>query len=402
MAIMPRVRVQIWSYNFPPEPTGIAPLSGTLADALRAREHDVEVVAAHPHYPEPRWGKRLAPYRERRDGISVLRLPLWVGRATAMERVRQELSYCAALTLASPTIKTPDAIIATSPSFPGLGPVMMNARARRIPWVLHLQDILPDGATATGILDEGALVRAARRFEQAAYRSAARIAVISDTFAENLTSKGVPAEKIERIYNPATRTAPNGSRPAGEIDERYVLTMGNVGHTQNLRVLTEAFQDSPALAELDARFVMAGDGVAGEEVRAAIRSERVTITGVLDDERLERELRRASIAVISQAYDGGDFNVPSKLSNFMAYGIPVVGSLRPDSEVARIVERSGAGWVTDARDPRQWVEQLAAAMRDPEERRRRGEAGRRFAAEHFAPGEMARRFEDLLGEIVRF
>jgi colanic acid biosynthesis glycosyl transferase WcaI len=397
---MPRMRVQIWSYNFPPEPTGIAPISGTLAEALRARDHDVDVVAAHPHYPEPRWGKRLRPYREQRDGLSVLRLPIWVGRATALERVRQELSYCTALALAAPTLRTPDVIVATSPSFPGLGPVMMNARARRIPWVLHLQDILPDGATATGILEEGRLVRVARRFEAAAYRSAARIAVISDTFAENLTAKGVPADKIRRIYNPATRAAPNGARPAAEADDRYVLTMGNVGHTQNLVALTEAFQDSSELADLDARFVMAGDGVAGDGVRTAIRTDRVALTGVLGDEPLERELRRASIAVVSQAYDGGDFNVPSKLSNFMAYGIPVVGSLRPDSEVARLIERSGAGWVTDAREPRQWVEQLVAALRDPDERARRGEAGRRFAREHFAPEEMARRFETLLAEVL--
>jgi putative colanic acid biosynthesis glycosyltransferase WcaI len=394
------VRVQLWSYNFPPEPTGIAPLSGTLARALAARGHDVDVVAAHPHYPEPRWGAKLVPYREERDGLDVLRLPIWVGRASAFERIRQELSFTTALSLATPALRTPDVIIAASPSFPGLGPAMLNARARRIPWVLRLHDILPDGATATGILSDGALVRAARRFERAAYRSASRIVVISDTFVDNLKGKGVPGDKLVRMYDPASRPILDAPRPPQDVDPRYVLTMGNVGHTQGLVPLVEAFQDSAELAELDARFVMAGDGVAGDDVRRAIRTDRVTITGVLDDEPLERELRRASIAVISQSYDGQDFNVPSKLMNFMGYGIPIVGSVRLGSEVTTLIERAGAGWVTDCRDPRQWTEALATAMRDPAELARRGAAGQRFAREHFAPEAMGRRFEEVLEGVV--
>src|SRR3954470_15116394 len=87
------LRVQLWSYNYDPEPTGIGPVSTVLAEGLRDRGHQVDVVAAHPHYPEPRWGMRKRPYREVRNGIPVLRLPLWVGRATRMERYRQEFTY---------------------------------------------------------------------------------------------------------------------------------------------------------------------------------------------------------------------------------------------------------------------------------------------------------------------
>jgi len=71
------MRIQLWSYNYEPEPQGIAPLSAILARALRDRGHDVQVISAHPHYPEPAWGVRWRPYRERRDDIEVLRL--WRG-----------------------------------------------------------------------------------------------------------------------------------------------------------------------------------------------------------------------------------------------------------------------------------------------------------------------------------
>lgn len=394
------MRIQLWSYNYDPEPTGIGPLSATFARAMSQRGHRVDVIAAHPHYPEPRWGRRLTPYREVRDGVSVLRVPLWYGRRSAAQRIRQELSYCAAAIAVTPFVGRPDVIVATSPSFPGLGPVMGHARMRGVPWVLRLHDILPDGAMATGILNDGPLVRMARRFELHAYSAAARVVVISDSFVENLRGKGVADGKLVRLYDPATRAIQTTARDESGVEERYVLTMGNVGLTQNLKRLTEAFQGSDALAELDARFVIAGDGEAGADVRAAINTGRVAVTGVLDDTSLERELRRASVAVISQRYEGIDFNVPSKLMNFMGHGIPIVASVRRESEVARIISASGAGWVTDCAHPAEWARQLAVVMREPRERRLRGEAGLRFAREHFAPEKFAERFEWVLESVV--
>src|SRR4051812_16886903 len=105
------MHIQLWSYNYDPEPTGIAPVSKVLMDGLRKRGHHVEVVAAHPHYPEPRWGSKVVPYREERDGIPVLRLPLWIGRDSAAERYRQELSFMAAQFAALPALRTPDVLV---------------------------------------------------------------------------------------------------------------------------------------------------------------------------------------------------------------------------------------------------------------------------------------------------
>jgi len=395
------MRIQLWSYNYDPEPSGIAPLSGVWARAMKARGHQVDVVAAHPHYPEPVWGRRLKPYREWRDGIRVLRLPLWAGRASAKQRIRQEASFATAMTLAAPTLGTPDAIIAVSPSFPALVPAMASARARRIPWILWLQDVLPDAALVSGILEEGAAIRMARRLEHAAYDSASRIVVISESFEENLRAKGVDPAKIVRSYNPASRPILDAPRDPEAADAATVLTMGNIGYSQNLVALTRAFEDSAELRDLGARFVMAGDGQAGADVRAAIRTDRVQVTGMLDSDALERELRRATVAVVTQGYEGVDFNVPSKLMNFMGYGIPTVASVRADSEVARIIRRSGGGWVTASSDPAQSATQIAAALRDPGARARRGQAALDYARSNFSPAQSAARFEAMLRDVVR-
>src|SRR3954469_5659413 len=110
------MRIQLWSYNYDPEPTGIAPVSAVWARTMSERGHEVDVVAAHPHYPAPAWGRSLRPYRETRDGISVLGLPLWIGRQTSAARVRQEVSYMVSHSAALPALGRRDVRVVVSPS----------------------------------------------------------------------------------------------------------------------------------------------------------------------------------------------------------------------------------------------------------------------------------------------
>jgi colanic acid biosynthesis glycosyl transferase WcaI len=392
------MRIQLWSYNYDPEPTGIGVVSTVWARCMRDRGHQVEVVAAHPHYPEPRWGTRLLPYREARDGINVLRLPLWIGRASAAERYRQELTFMAAQAAATPLLSRPEVLVSVSPSFPALLPAVVNVRARRIPWVLWLHDLLPDGATATGLVDEGGIVlKLSRRLERAAYHAADRIVVLSQAFTDNLGAKDVPAGKIELIYDPATRVPTAVARPGENGRRLRILAMGNIGHSQGLTALVRAFEAQPTL---EASLVITGTGVAADEARAEIRTDRVQMLGLVDDGRLEQELREADIAFVSQRYEGSEFNIPSKLMNFMAYGLPVLAAVNPGGEVARIVRESDGGWVVDSSDPEAFPRELVRLTAARDELNGRASASRRYAEKHFTQAAFAERFERVLEEVA--
>jgi colanic acid biosynthesis glycosyl transferase WcaI len=390
--------VQLWSYNYRPEPTGIGPVSAILAEGLRDRGHSIDVVAAHPHYPEARWGSRRLPYREQRAGIPVLRLPLWVGRASAVERYRQELTYMVSKFAALPVLGRPDVLLSVSPSFPALLPAMLNARTRRLPWVLWLQDILPDGAAATGVLRAGGIMNTARRLERAAYRGADLIVVPSRSFTSNLVRKGVSKDKITVIPNPATRTPSTERRSlngAGETEVR-VLFMGNIGFSQGLAPLVDAFERSPAMREWGVRLVITGNGVAEGEVREKIGSDRVEMLGLVDDDRLETELEKADIALVSQLHEGVEFNIPSKLMNFMAYGLPVLAAVNPMSEAARIIEESDGGWAVDSSRPESFPEKLAELVEKPQERAQKGVAAADYAQRFFTRERFVEFFEGAL------
>jgi colanic acid biosynthesis glycosyl transferase WcaI len=393
------LRVQLWSYNYAPEPTGIAPVSTVLAEGLRDRGHDVEVVAAHPHYPAAEWGVRRLPYRERRNGIPVLRLPLWIGRASATERYRQELTYMASKLAVLPTLGRPDVVVSASPSFPALLPGIVNTRARKLPWVVWLHDILPDGAAATGLVNEGLVLELARRLEQTAYRQSDLVVVLSRAFIRNLVGKGVPEDKVRLIYDPATRV-PKAASGARSTTAPRILSMGNIGFSQGLAPLVAAFESSAAAGETGANLVITGDGVAANDVREKITSGRVEMLGVVDDDRLEDELQRATIALVSQHHEGAEFNIPSKLMNFAAYGLPILAVVNPSGEVARIVREAGAGWVVDSSKPDMFPAKVAELAGRPDEVRERGQAAAAFARERFTQAGFAERFEEALHEAI--
>jgi putative colanic acid biosynthesis glycosyltransferase WcaI len=394
------LHIQLWSYNYDPEPTGIGPVSGAWARAMKRRGHAVEVVAAHPHYPVEIGPRRLRPYREVLDGISVLRLPLWAGRGSTGARLRQELTFTASQSLAAVTLSTPDLMVVVSPSFPALVPAIANAWLRRCPWILWLQDILPEGAASTQVVESKLLLTLAHWLERKAYSSAAHIVAISDTFVQALQAKGVPREKLTRIYNPATRV-PTGPRPeAARQGPPRVLAMGNIGRSQALPPLIRSFQDSAAVERTGAQLVIAGDGVAAAEVRSAIRCTRVEMIGLVSDDRIVQELRSARLGIVSQRPDLAEFNVPSRLMNLMMFGIPVIAVVRENSEVRRIVDRAGGGWCVPAERPEAFGAAVAQALSDPAELERRGRAAAEFAREHFSIERTAAGFEEVLTRVL--
>jgi colanic acid biosynthesis glycosyl transferase WcaI len=221
--------------------------------------------------------------------------------------------------------------------------------------------------------------------------------VISNAFRENLLGKGVPAWKVAHIYNPYTRELgePRVSQNGGPA---RVLYMGNMGFSQNLPALVRAFELSPALDD-EALLVLAGTGELARAVAAEVRSDRVEMPGLLLD-GLEPELERATIGLVPQRPDVDEFNLPSKLMNLMSRGVPVLASVSPSSEIARIVHESGAGWVVDAADPDAFPNALREILPDRKELERRGTRGLEFARRNFAPDAVAQRFEDVLYDVV--
>lgn len=408
------MRILIYSYNYYPEPIGIAPLMTELAEGLVKRGHQVRVVTGMPWYPDRRIYQeyRGKLYRtERKEGVVVERN--WL-------RVRPNPSLCDRILLDGSFVllslvhalkkgQRPDVVLATVPPLPVCVPAAFLGWLHRCPVVLNVQDIQHEAAKDLGIVKNQSVIRIFEALEKFAYKTATKISVIADKFVDNLLQKGVPDSKIALIPNWVNvnfiRPLPKENNPFREAyqltDKFVVLYSGNIGRTQPL----ETFIDAAArLRHIpDIACVIVGEKAALQRLQQycqARGANNVLLLPFQEREQLPEMLAAADVGLVLQKRNVIGFNLPSKIPVLLASGRPVVASVPDNGTAARAVQRSGGGLVIPPEDP----DALAATIQDLYENRdkaeRLGQQGRRHAVEYYSLEQALNQYEDLFASVT--
>jgi glycosyltransferase involved in cell wall biosynthesis len=215
-----------------------------------------------------------------------------------------------------------------------------------------------------------------------------------------LAPSAATAEEIRRDYlgglggRPASvGVIPNvtGGLPvepaAGPEEETpgYLLFVGRLRIRKGVEVLLEALRSLPG-----ARLLVAGDGEhrASLERRAAELDlgSAVRFLGRCDAGRVRGLLRGARALVVPSIYEG----MPLVVLEAMEAGVPVIASRV--SGIPEVVADGETGWLVPPEDPERLAAALEAALADPDEARRRGEAGRGRVEGEFRPAHAAARW----------
>ncbi len=401
------MRILFLTQWFDPEPTfkGLA-----FARELVRRGHEVEVLTGFPNYP----GGRVYPgyrirlrQREVVDGIWITRVALYPSHdRSAVGRVANYLSFALfAATIGVSSVRRADVAYVYHPPATIAFPAMVLRLLRRIPFVLDIQDLWPDTLAATGMIRNRALLGAVGWFCRLAYRSAARIAVLSPGFRGKLIECGVPAGKIEVIYNWCNEAAICRAQPdapilaeAGMKGRFNVIFAGTMGKAQ---ALVSVLQAAKLVAKREPRvqFVFVGGGVevgALKAKAAALGLDNVRFLPVRPAAEVGPLLAAADVLLVHLRGDPlFSITIPSKTQAYLAAGRPILMAVRGDA--ADLVRSAGAGVCVKPEDP----EALAAAVCEMAGLpfgglTAVGERGRAFYQEHLSLAAGADRFEELL------
>jgi colanic acid biosynthesis glycosyl transferase WcaI len=391
------MRVLVYSYNYHPEPIGIAPLMTELAEGLVSRGHQVRVVTAMPWYP----ASEIAPeYRgklylnEKCNGVKIQRSYVWIRRDRGLRnRVLFELSFMVLSFFQALRGWRPDVILLTVPGLPVCLPAAVLGWIYRAPIVLNLQDILPDAAVHVGLIENKKMIRVFQRLERFAYKIATKISVIADGFTKNLVNKGVSLDKIVEIPNwvdvnfikPLPKDN-NDFRTENQLENKFVVMYsGNIALTQPLEILIDAakrLQHIPDLA-----FVIVGkiDALA----RLARYCEQQGVKNVVlrpfePREKLPQMLAAADVAMVMQKHNVISFNMPSKIQVLLASGRAIIASVPDTGTAARAIEKSGGGIVVPPEDPDALAKAILELYSDPDKVKILGERGREYAEQYYA------------------
>jgi len=92
-------------------------------------------------------------------------------------------------------------------------------------------------------------------------------------------------------------------------------------------------------------------------------------------------------------------SVPSKTYSILAAGRPLLASVDEQSEVARVVERAGAGVAVPPDDPEAFIGALKRVLAAQAELQHMGERGRKFVESWASPAAVALAYEELFGSL---
>jgi glycosyltransferase involved in cell wall biosynthesis len=400
------LKVLLVSQYFPPEIGATQSRMQAFAEYLARRGHDVTVIAEFPNHPlgvfPQEYHGRLVE-DDRSNPYRVLRV--WVrtnSEKTQMTRLSFYTSFMGMAAVVAPRAGRPDVVLATTPPlFTGLAGWAI-ARMMRVPLVLDVRDLWPAAATSLRQISPGWPTSAAELIERRLYRAAASVIAVTQPFCEHID--GI------RQSPPATTLIPNGTLEQffaengkgdrlGVDDDRFLVTFaGTHGIAQALPSALEAAERVSEVAD----FVFVGEG---------------PVKQVIVDQALERELANVhfhpqvpleditpilcgsdALLVTLSAHPTFEQFVPSKLTDFMAVGRPVL--LSAAGESARLVESVGAGLVVPPEDPDALAEAVRWLRAHPAEATEMGRRGREFARTRLRSGQ-AERLEELLLDVAR-
>ncbi len=407
------MRIIIYSYNYYPEPIGIAPLMTELAEGLVKRGHEVRVVTGMPNYPERQiyegyQGKLYMT--ELRNGVAIQRSYVLVRpRPTLLERVILDASFVVSSFIHALRGKRPDVVFLTSPPLPIAVPAALLGWLHRCPVILNLQDIIPEAAIHVGLLKNKKLIWVFEGLEKFAYRNATKISIIADQFAHNLIKKGVPAKKLVTIPNwvdtefihPLPKEH-NYFRAKYQLEGKFVLMYsGNIGLTQGLETVVKA---AKLLAHVpDLVVIIVGEEKAiGRLLKFAqdLGANNVVVAPFQPRERLPEMLAAMDVGLVIQKQNVIAFNMPSKIQPILASGRPIIASVPLNGTAADVVRSSG-GLVVPPEDVNALAEAMWELYKNREKAESLGKYGRQYALEHYSFQQALDTYENLFLEVQR-
>ncbi|MDP9069392.1 MAG: glycosyltransferase family 4 protein [Actinomycetota bacterium] len=397
--------------HFAPDVAPTGNVVTRIVQELARLGHRVEVITSLPwyreHAVEPQFEGRLVRYEDMPWGRIVRLHPFPAPDKRAL--VRRAAAFAgfslmgAAIAARGPKV---DGVLAVSPPLTLGVTGWAIARRRGAKLVFNIQDVYPDVAVELGVLSEGTLLRAVRRLERFCYDRADAVTVLSEELQDNVRAKTAEPSKVRVIPNfvDAAWIAPaplenDYRRHFGLTGKTVVMYAGNVGLSQSLETVLEA---AGALGhERDLVFVINGQGAARADLERKARGlANVRFVNMQPLERLPEVLAAADIHLVPLKKGLAHSSVPSKTYSILAAGRPLIASVDRGTEIARLVERSGAGVAVPPEDAEALTKAIRQMLDSPEDRRAMGDAGRSFIEGWASPEAVAAAYAALFEQLA--
>ena len=395
-------------FFYPDSAGGTGTVLSDLVRSLRAMdpELEIDVVTSANLYRQPK--ADLAAYEEW-NGVRIHRLSTPHPNGLSMPlRLGANLLFCTLALAKLVSLPAYDLVLlGTAPPMVAMGAVFLK-KLRGTPFVYIVYDLEPDRSITMKLLSpKHPVAKIFQHGQRRWLRAAAKVVVLGEYMGEHLCrTYGVPAQNIEAI--------PIGSDPAeivpGPKASRFraqhslsgflILYSGNFGRYHNFDTVLDAaaqLKDThPGIS-----FALVGDGAQKAHISRRVTEERLTNVRLFDfvaKDAYADLLASADVSLVTLEPGMEGLCVPSKFYSILASGRPVVATVSPKSEVARVIDEAQAGVHLEQTATEHLVSALIALMEQPARAEQMGRNARCILEEKYSMSQVARQYHSLLHE----
>tara|TARA_B100001173_G_scaffold48885_1_gene39668 strand:+ start:2416 stop:3624 length:1209 start_codon:yes stop_codon:yes gene_type:complete len=369
------MRILFITDNFPPEVNAPATRTFEHCKEWVQKGDRVTVITCAPNFPK---GKVYEGYKnklfqkEEIEGIEVIRVWSYISANEGFaKRILDFLSF-AFMAFWVGLFKKADVIIGTSPQFFTTWTAETLSFIKRKPWVFELRDLWPESIKAVGAISgDSKIFKTLEKIELRLYKRSSRVISVTNSFKENLISRGIDGDKIRVVRNGANleRFSKRERHRLWEeklgLKDKFVIGyVGTHGMAHKLDFILRSWPKE----RLDLHLLLMGDGA--EKMKLQKLAIELNICNITFLDSMSKEdvpdilsLMDVSLVPLKKS-DLFKTVIPSKIFENSAMQIPIL--LGVEGESAEIVNKFGAGLCFEPENKTSFVEKLTILKEDQE------------------------------------
>jgi glycosyltransferase involved in cell wall biosynthesis len=286
----------------------------------------------------------------------------------------------------------------------------LNYLVFKIPYVCILYDLYPDIAVALGAVSEQHFaVRFWQKLNLKIWRHSAGIVVLSDAMKQRILS--YCPEIADRLTVIHSWSNPEQVIPIpkhenwfawrhGLVKPFTVAYSGNMGRCHDMDTIVKA---AILLKDKPIQFVFIGAGAKRQEIIHQVEKfdlKNCKFLPYQDKEILPYSLTACDLSLVSVDQGMESLVAPSKLYPALATGRPIAVVCPPNSYLKQLVDEAQCGAAFANNDAQSLADFIELLSQDANLAVRMGQAGRRYAIEHFTLDEIAQQYLSVFQQAI--
>ncbi len=395
------MKILLVTDSYPPEIRSASHLMLELAQELHQRGHQVTVITTWPEYNlDQDLDKKTFSECEEEGGITVIRVKTMPHHnVNYFVRGLAQLFMPVQFLFKLRRFKIqPEAVIVYSPPLP-LALVGSWLKRTGVRNLLNVQDLFPQNAIDLGILTRPMQIRFFQALERYAYRTADVVTVHSEGNREmvlqqhpfigsklKILHNWVDIDHHDANYNAEAHIAVD-FRQKWNITQKHVAVFAGVmGPSQYLELILKVAEQMQE--QTDLLFLLVGDGKEKENLQRRaheMKLKNVQFEGFISRDVYPDLLNACTIGLVCLSPQNKTPVVPGKILGHMAAGLPVAAFLHTASDGHAMIAEAQCGVSANSSDLTACVQSLQLLIAHSDESFSQiGQAGKRYATEHFS------------------